>query len=360
MLLTLVGKTTHLLNRRIKPSSGYGPMDGTSMATPHVSAVAALVWSARPKKWDAAQIRQALVDTAADLGAPGRDDAFGHGLVDAKAALDHLQSGALDYPPHADFSVACQRLACTFTDRSTDRDGRITKWAWYFGSQGTSTAQSPSFTFNTSGRYEVMVRVTDDAGKQSSYRRYVTVRADGANVPPVVDFHVTCAELSCTLKSTSWDSDGRPVAFKWTFPDGSSLSGPRVKKAFSGPGSFKVTLRVTDDRGGSAAFSRMVDRQIRMTGQLLKTEFWTDVQLSWRNTNARNVDLFRNGKKLTTMPDRKSYTDFIEEGASGDLVYKVCHAGTTVCSNALKLTLPKVATTPAQLAGVGAAVRAGN
>lgn len=76
-----------------KPFSGYSKYDGTSMATPHVSAVAALVWSYNPN-WTNAQIRDALQTTAKDLGAAGRDNFYGHGLVQAKAALDKLLAGS--------------------------------------------------------------------------------------------------------------------------------------------------------------------------------------------------------------------------------------------------------------------------
>ncbi|MFZ9085849.1 MAG: S8 family serine peptidase, partial [Steroidobacteraceae bacterium] len=72
--------------------SGYEAWDGTSMATPHVAGVAALVWSLNPTK-TAAEIRNALNSTALDLGNAGRDNAYGFGLVQAKAAHDALNSG---------------------------------------------------------------------------------------------------------------------------------------------------------------------------------------------------------------------------------------------------------------------------
>ena len=64
---------------------GYEAWDGTSMATPHVSAVAALVWSHNIAKTNA-QVRDALNKTAKDLGAAGRDTSFGFGLVKATRA----------------------------------------------------------------------------------------------------------------------------------------------------------------------------------------------------------------------------------------------------------------------------------
>ena len=77
--------------------NGYEFYDGTSMATPHVSGVAALVWSANPS-WTNIQIREALTSTAFDLGETGRDVAYGYGLVQAKAALDKLGGGPVDPP----------------------------------------------------------------------------------------------------------------------------------------------------------------------------------------------------------------------------------------------------------------------
>jgi subtilisin family serine protease len=67
----------------------YAAYSGTSMATPHASAVAALVWSLHPG-CTAAQLRASLNKSAQDLGDAGRDDHYGYGLVQAKAAHDRI------------------------------------------------------------------------------------------------------------------------------------------------------------------------------------------------------------------------------------------------------------------------------
>ncbi|MFC5478605.1 S8 family serine peptidase [Massilia suwonensis] len=72
-------------------ASNYAYYDGTSMATPHVSAVAALVWSYFPT-CTAAQLRTSLDNSALDLGTAGRDTKYGYGLVQAKAAYDRIKS----------------------------------------------------------------------------------------------------------------------------------------------------------------------------------------------------------------------------------------------------------------------------
>ena len=68
------------------PSSTYRSLNGTSMATPHVAGVAALVKSRRPS-WHGDRIRVHLWRTALDLGTPGRDWLFGYGQVNAYRAV---------------------------------------------------------------------------------------------------------------------------------------------------------------------------------------------------------------------------------------------------------------------------------
>lgn len=69
----------------------YDYYSGTSMATPHVSAVAQLVWSTHTNCSNM-EIRNALNVTALDLGPSGQDHYFGNGLVQAQAASDYLDA----------------------------------------------------------------------------------------------------------------------------------------------------------------------------------------------------------------------------------------------------------------------------
>lgn len=77
-------------------ADAYATSDGTSMASPHVAGAAALLWSIAPDA-TAEQIKNALFDTARDLGTQGFDNTYGFGLADLDAAARAL--APWQFPP---------------------------------------------------------------------------------------------------------------------------------------------------------------------------------------------------------------------------------------------------------------------
>ncbi|NUR23655.1 autotransporter serine protease, partial [Frateuria sp.] len=69
------------------PSKNYWIVSGTSFAAPLVSGAAALVWQAYPY-FNNDLVRQTLLGTADDLGAPGPDPVFGYGMLDVGKAVN--------------------------------------------------------------------------------------------------------------------------------------------------------------------------------------------------------------------------------------------------------------------------------
>lgn len=67
-------------------STDYAYLQGTSMASSFVSGLAALIWAQKPA-WTPGQVQTAIENTATDLGPVGWDEDFGHGRINADAAL---------------------------------------------------------------------------------------------------------------------------------------------------------------------------------------------------------------------------------------------------------------------------------
>lgn len=79
---------------------GYGTLSGTSMATPHVAGVVALMREACPDL-TVEELKQILYETAVDLGSAGEDNTFGWGMIDAYEAVQLALSMCGPSPPRA-------------------------------------------------------------------------------------------------------------------------------------------------------------------------------------------------------------------------------------------------------------------
>ncbi|MDX1444218.1 MAG: S8 family serine peptidase [Gammaproteobacteria bacterium] len=169
-------------------AGNYANFDGTSMATPHVSGVAALIWS-NHTACSNDEIRNAMNATAEDLGSAGRDNAYGYGLVQARAAVDYLSANGcgggdpVNQAPTASFTDNCTDLSCNFDGTgSSDSDGSIVSYAWDFGDGNTATGSTASHSFAAAGDYTVTLTVTDDAGATDTSSQTVSV-TDGGGDP---------------------------------------------------------------------------------------------------------------------------------------------------------------------------------
>ena len=77
------------------PGNTLSWYSGTSLATPHVAGVVALMLEVNPRLTQA-RAERILRATARDLGSPGKDTSFGYGLIDARAAVVAARRAARD------------------------------------------------------------------------------------------------------------------------------------------------------------------------------------------------------------------------------------------------------------------------
>ena len=297
-------------------NGGYNSISGTSMATPHVSGVAALIWGHHPTCSNQ-QVRDAMNQSAEDRGASGRDSSYGYGIVKAKAALDRLTTICGDVgnvAPNAAFRSSVSGSTATFTDQSTDDKG-ITSHSWNFGDGSTSGQANPVHTYANNGTYQVTLTVTDAEGLSDSVSNSVTIGSEpppgcddlsewsattsystgdqvsykgnkytatwwstgaapdvfsnvwrndgkcsstGENKPPVASFSANVNGLSVNFTNASTDDKG-VVTYSWNFGDGVSSGLRSPSHTYSSAGSYNVTLTVTDAEGLKDSTSQTVN-----------------------------------------------------------------------------------------------------
>tara|TARA_B100000508_G_scaffold141091_1_gene146315 strand:+ start:44220 stop:46166 length:1947 start_codon:yes stop_codon:yes gene_type:complete len=146
----------------------------------------------------------------------------------------------------------CEGDCISFTDNSTGNG--ITSWNWTFNGASTasSTDQNPTnICFPTAGTYDVTLEVTDADGTNQTTQS-ITVTTCSGNPPTAaftIDTNLICAGdcISFTDQST-----GDPDTWSWTFqggtPNASSDQNPS-NICFDTPGSYQITLTVTNDGG---------------------------------------------------------------------------------------------------------------
>jgi serine protease len=90
------GILQNTIDPRDPSRSVYAAYQGTSMATPHVAAVAALLYAEGASGPD--EVEKALYAGAKRMGDQAWTEEYGHGLLDAQASLNALGGGATRWP----------------------------------------------------------------------------------------------------------------------------------------------------------------------------------------------------------------------------------------------------------------------
>ncbi|GAA3602893.1 PKD domain-containing protein [Agrococcus terreus] len=142
---------------------------------------------------------------------------------------------------------------------STDADGTVTSYAWDFGDGATATGATATHEYATDGTRTITLVVTDDDGATATATRQVTVTAPVPNQAPTASFTTGGSGMTATVDASgSSDPDGSIVAYAWQLGDGSTASGRTASRTYATPGTYVVTLTVTDDDGARATTTRSV------------------------------------------------------------------------------------------------------
>jgi serine protease len=280
------------LGTTVQGAEGYAWYAGTSMASPHVAGIVALMQSASATPKTPAQVKQILENTAYANGGFPTGCSFaspcGAGVVDARAAVA-VASGAEPLPPNPPGPPPPAPATEIFNGQTiTPIDVPRNEWVRYE-------------LIVPNGGTNLLFAMYGGTGDADMYVRY-------GNEPTTTAF------------------DCRPFSF-----------GNNETCFFPAPraGKWYVYMRGFSAATGVSLYTSFVDanypyKESAKVEQL--TNHRTRVTLSWQH-GKRNVDIYRNGMIYNSRRNTFTFTDNFRIVGSGTMTYKICNQGTSECSN---------------------------
>lgn len=232
----------------------YQRGDGTSMASPFVAGLSALLWSAAPAA-SLSQVRRAILDSATPIEGVER------GRVDAARALEELRSqaraprGALELSrPALSFSARSGRIPRAQTLSLQVAGGGARKWwaqasnEWIVlpATSGTTPARvavrvDPGGLTGAAGQGSVVF--VDDSGMSVtlavsfSAGSGISVHGEGCSFGAGGAIHAR-ANAGCELRA----AEGEANAVQWRLPGGEQINGARLFGHFVRKGQYQVLV----------------------------------------------------------------------------------------------------------------------
>ena len=182
---------------------------------------------------------------------------------------------------------------------STDRDGTITSYQWDMGDGTLLQGSQVNHTYTMAGTFNATLSVTDNGNLTDSVSTPIVVSpAVEPNIAPTAVLTASTVQGYAPLAISfdagqSTDPDGTISSYLWSFGDGSTETGMTASHIYNLPGSYTVTLQVTDNSGDSNETSTIitVDQEITEPsvpmeiGEILVGSSWQHVELQGQFTD---------------------------------------------------------------------------
>ena len=261
---------------------------------------------------------------------------------------NEVSATIISIPPRASFNYSCADVICSFTDTSTDSDGSVVAWNWDFGGGASSLQQNPEHTYASEGTIPVALSVFDDDAEKATTVQDISARHIPLSTVGYKVKGVRKADLNWNgATSTNVDiyrngSKITSIANDGFYTDNIGKTGEgtytyQVCEAGTSTCSNKSTLGETDKSSGGGSGGGTVtctlDGSITLSATSYKVKGFQKVDLSWDGATSTNVDVYRDGSKITTTANDGFYTDNIDKKGGGTYTYQIYEEGTSTCSN---------------------------
>jgi hypothetical protein len=244
-------------------------------------------------------------DTSQDSNTPELNNNEGSGESDSNNNEETTSSSNNIYsqppnqtnqPPFADFQWFLNDTQILFESTSYDPDGNITQFVWWYDNYEENASYLMSYepvfyyTFPEPGHYDVTLKVIDDDNAYDTITKTVIAYIC---YPPVAEYTWSQIGDMITFDGTlSYDPDGEITKYFWMYYTSYGKPIPLGHTAiinynFSEPGSYNVSLMVTDNDGGSDTIIKTID-YIPSSELELNSEFTEESVQTNQNTQLQN------------------------------------------------------------------------
>lgn len=265
------------------PSSSYAFYQGTSMAAPAVTGVAALMFAVNPFL-TVTQARNILLAQTFEFGTPGYDIYYGNGIVCAFCAYEEACTQM-----SAPISVSGTTSFCNGSSRTLTAPFNFNvNYQWKRNGTNIAGATSNTYVATLAGTYVCVIQSL--AGCTYNSNSIVLT----ITPLPLADFNYVVSGNDVTFTSTSLNA----TSFSWNFGDGGTSTLANPTHTYGSPGLYNVTLTVNNACGADNIVKVV---QIQNTAGIEENEMLnvniypnpsTDfVNISYETSNTHNLEI---------------------------------------------------------------------
>ena len=164
------------------------------------------------------------------------------GCSSTQTMVDGVRTGV---KPTANFSAnprdVCAEIPIQFTHAAV---GAVDQWQWQFGDGGTSDDPNPIHIYTDTGDFDVQLVVSNNGcGDTINFIKYIRI------TPPVAIFS-TAADCGSNGQVIFTDASIGADTWLWDFGDGTTSTDSNTTHIYATPGTYSVSLTVTNNETG--------------------------------------------------------------------------------------------------------------